>query len=332
MLESILDRLPADAKARFRQRAQPNWVAPMLPTLTDQHFSRKGWLFEPKWDGERCLAFRRGYDLSLFSRNRKRLNEKYPEIATALSHPKLDSFIADGEIVAFKDGLTSFAKLQERMQVQRPSADLLRRVPVYFCLFDLLYLDRYDTREVQLRYRKDMLRNAFEFHDALRFTEHRETEGEAYYGKACRSGWEGIIAKNGDSVYVSRRTRDWLKFKCRQEQEFVIAGYTEPHGKRIGFGALLLGFYQKGKLMYAGKVGTGFDHDTLQRLGRKLARLEIPNSPFGEQVQQRGVHWVKPKFIAQIGFTEWTTDNKLRHPRFLGLREDKSPKDVRREN
>jgi bifunctional non-homologous end joining protein LigD len=332
MLESILDRLPADAKARLRQRAQPNWVAPMLATLTDQRFSRTGWLFEPKWDGERCLAFRRGYDLSLFSRNRKRLNEKYPEIATALSHSKLDSFIADGEIVAFKDGLTSFAKLQERMQVQRPSADLLRRVPVYFCLFDLLYLDRYDTREVQLRYRKDMLRNAFEFHDALRFTEHRETEGEAYYRKACRSGWEGIIAKNGDSVYVSRRTRDWLKFKCRQEQEFVIAGYTEPHGKRIGFGALLLGFYQKGKLMYAGKVGTGFDHDTLQRLGRKLARLEIPNSPFGAQVQQRGVHWVKPKFIAQIGFTEWTTDNKLRHPRFLGLREDKSPKDVRREN
>jgi ATP-dependent DNA ligase len=188
MLESILDRLPADAKARLRQRAQPNWVAPMLATVTDQRFSRKGWLFEPKWDGERRLAFRRGYDLSLFSRNRKRLNEKYPEIATALSHPKLDSFIADGEIVAFKDGLTSFAKLQERMQVQRPSADLLRRVPVYFCLFDLLYLDRYDTREVQLRYRKDMLRNAFEFHDALRFTEHRETEGEAYYGKACRSG------------------------------------------------------------------------------------------------------------------------------------------------
>ena len=281
MLESILDRLPADAKATLRQRAQPNWVSPMLATLTDQRFSRKGWLFEPKWDGERCLAFRRGHDLSFFSRNRKRLNEKYPEIATALSHPKLDLFIADGEIVAFKDGLTSFAKLQERMQVQRPSADLLRRVPVYFCLFDLLYLDRYDTREVQLRYRKDMLRNAFEFHDALRFTEHRETEGEAYYRKACRSGWEGIIAKNGDSVYVSRRTRDWLKFKCRQEQEFVIAGYTEPHGKRIGFGALLLGFYQKGKLMYAGKVGTGFDHDTLQRLRRKLARLEIRNSPFG---------------------------------------------------
>jgi bifunctional non-homologous end joining protein LigD len=305
----------------------------MLATLTDQRFSRQGWLFEPKWDGERCLAFRRGHDLNLFSRNRKRLNDKYPEIVTALSHQKTGSFIADGEIVTFKDGITSFTKLQERMQVQHPSTDLLRTVPVCLYLFDLLYFDRYDTRPVPLRYRKEILRNAFAFQDPLRFTEHRETEGEAYYRKACRNRWEGVIAKKGDSVYVSRRTRDWLKFKCRHEQEFVIGGYTDPRGKRVGVGALLLGFYRRGKLMYAGKVGTGFDNDMLQRLGRQLARLETPNCPYGDEwVRGRGVHWVKPKLVAQIGFTEWTGEHKLRHPRFLGLREDKRPKDVRQES
>lgn len=327
-----LDELPAEAKARLRKLPQPTWVAPMLATLTDERFSREGWLFEPKWDGERCLAFRDGRDLRLLSRNRKRLNDRYPEITAAFHRQKTDAFIADGEIVTFKDGVTSFAKLQQRMQVERPSADLLRKVPVCLYLFDLLYLDQHDTRQLPLRYRKVVLRKAFEFRDSLRFTEHRETEGEAYYREACRRRWEGVIAKNGDSVYVSRRTRDWLKFKCSQEQEFVIGGYTDPRGKRIGLGALLVGFYHRGKLVYAGKVGTGYDTGTLQRLGRKLAQLETPTSPFaGDGLPRRGVHWVKPKLVAQIGFTEWTPGGKLRHPRFLGLREDKRPEEVMRE-
>jgi DNA ligase D-like protein (predicted ligase) len=306
------NRLPAEIKARLRKRPHPEWVAPMLATLTDERFSREGWLFEPKWDGERCLAFRRGRSLSLFSRNRILLNERYPEITTAFHQQRTASFIVDGEIVAFKRGITSFAKLQERMQVARPSADLLRRVPVWLYLFDLLYLDRYDTRQVALRYRKELLRSAFEFKGSLRFTEHRQTDGEEYYREACRNGWEGVIAKNGDSVYVSRRTRDWLKFKCRKEQEFVIVGYTEPRGSRIGFGALLLGYYRGRRLVYAGKVGTGFDRDTLRRLGKKLAELTTALSP--------------------VAFTEWTREGKLRHPRFLGLREDKKPEDVARES
>ena len=297
-----------------------------------ERFSREGWLFEPKWDGERCLAFRRGRNLSLYSRNRVRLNDRYPEIATTFERQEANSFIADGEVVAFKDGITSFAKLQERMQVRHPSAELLRRVPVWLYLFDLLYLDRYDTRQVPLSYRKQLLSSTFDFRGALRFTEHRETEGQAYYRKACLNGWEGIIAKDGDSVYVSKRTRDWLKFKCQQQQEFVIGGYTDPRGKRVGFGALLLGFYRKGKLVYAGKVGTGFDQDTLRRLGSRLAQLEIPTSPFTDDgLPRRNVHWIKPKLVAQIGFSEWTTVGKLRHPRFLGLREDKRPKEVLRE-
>jgi bifunctional non-homologous end joining protein LigD len=329
---NLLDGLPADAKARLRKGAQPIWVAPMLATLTDEVFSRQGWLFEPKWDGERCLAFRRGRDLDLFSRNRIRLNAKYPEVVQAIHQQEAASFIADGEIVAFDGVITSFAKLQARMQVEHPSADLIRKVPVWFYLFDLLYLDRYDIRHVPLRYRKQVLRNAFDFDGSLRFTEHRKTEGEDYYRQACQKGWEGVIAKNGDSVYVSRRTRDWLKFKCKQEQEFVIGGYTDPRGSRSGFGALLLGFYRGRKLVYAGKVGTGFDQDLLRRLGEKLARLETPVSPFAEDgLPRRGVHWVKPKLVAQIGFTEWTAGGKLRHPRFLGLRDDKRPEDVVRE-
>ena len=140
------------------------------------------------------------------------------------------------------------------------------------------------------------------------------------------------MAKDGDSAYVSRRTRDWLKLKCTNQPEFVIGGYTDPRGHRISFGALLLGFYRKGKLVYAGKVGTGFDQATLQRLGRRLARLQISHPPFAEDgLPSRTVHWVRPMLVAEIAFTEWTPTNKLRHPRFLGLREDKQPSEVVRE-
>jgi DNA ligase D-like protein (predicted ligase) len=327
-----LELLPARAKAWLVKRTQPKWVTPMLATLTDERFSREGWLFEPKWDGERCLVFRRERDLSLFSRNRIRLGEKYPEILAALRRQRIHSFIADGEIVAFKDGITSFAKLQERMKVARPSEDLLRSIPVRLYLFDLLYLDHYDIRQVPLQYRKEILGSTFEFRDSLQFTEHRERDGEAYFRRACRSGWEGVIAKNGDSAYISRRTRDWLKFKCRHEQEFVIGGYTDPRGSRIGFGALLLGFYRRRSLIYAGKVGTGFNNDLLRHLCKKLAQLQIPSPPFAnDKLPRRGVHWVKPRLVAQIGFTEWTVEGKLRHPRFLGLRDDKRPEEIVRE-
>jgi bifunctional non-homologous end joining protein LigD len=159
MFRRNLDGLPADAKARLRKRAQPKWVAPMLATLTDEVFSRQGWLFEPKWDGERCVAFRRGRDLDLFSRNRIRLNAKYSEVVQSIHQQEATSLIADGEIVAFDGVITSFAKLQARMQVEHPSADLIRKEPVWFYLFDLLYLDRYDIRQVPLQYRKQVLRS-----------------------------------------------------------------------------------------------------------------------------------------------------------------------------
>jgi len=163
----------------------------MLATLTEKHFSRDGWLFEIKLDGERCLGFRRGDHVRLFSRNRKLLNEKYPELVRAFEMQKTASFIADGEIVTFDRGTTSFARLQQRMQVQHPSEELRRKVPVLFYAFDLLYLDTYDIRQVPLHYRKDLLRKALEFKDPLRFTGYRAKEGEAYYREACKQGWEG---------------------------------------------------------------------------------------------------------------------------------------------
>lgn len=329
---NLLERLPARVTARLRKSPQPTWVAPMLATLTDKPFSRKGWLFEPKLDGERCLVFRHGRDLRLLSRNQTRLNERYPEVAAAFHLQQAEFFITDGEIVTFKDGVSSFAKLQQRIHVRRPSADLRRRVPVWLYLFDLLYLDEYDTRQVPLRYRKKLLRDTFDFRDRLRFTEHRETEGEAYFREACRRRLEGVIAKDGDSVYVSRRTYHWLKIKCEHEQEFVIGGFTDPRGQRIGFGALLVGYYRQGQLVYAGQVGTGYDTATLQRLSKQLAKLETATGPFaGDGLPSHGVHWVNPELVAQVRFTEWTADGKLRHPRFLGLRDDKRPEEVVRE-
>jgi bifunctional non-homologous end joining protein LigD len=314
-----IEELPSHLWARLRRQPHPKWIPLMLATLVEQPFSRSGWLFEPKFDGERCLAIQSEGNVQLFSRNE----------VTAFGKQKAIRFAVDGEIVAFEGDVSSFAKLQPRMQVRHPSEELIRRVPVCMYVFDLVYLHGYDTRQVPLRYRKELLRKALDFQDPVRFTEHRDTEGEAYYRQACRKSWEGVVAKNAESAYVSSRSRDWLKFKCVKEQEFVIGGYTEPKNNRVGFGALLLGYYNRGKLVYAGKVGTGFDNETLRRFGQKLAQLERKANPFSVGAPpRRGAHWVKPRLVAQIGFTEWTANGKLRHPRFLGLRFDKKPEDV----
>jgi bifunctional non-homologous end joining protein LigD len=304
----------------------------MLATLSHSAFSRQGWLFEPKLDGVRCLALRSGSDIQLISRNQKRLNEKYPELVEALQNQPIDAFAVDGEIVTFEGSVTSFAKLQQRMQLARPSEELRRKIPVWFYAFDLLHLDGKDTRSLPLKERKVKLAEALTFKDPLRFTEHRENSGEPYFREACRKGWEGIIAKDGNSAYGAGRSADWLKFKCLNEQEFVIGGYTDPQRSRIGFGALLVGFYEAGELKYAGKVGTGYDTATLHGLHAKLSKIEIKAPPFsGNGLPGRSVHWVRPKLVAQVAFGEWTRDGKLRQPRFLGLRDDKDAKDVVRE-
>jgi ATP-dependent DNA ligase len=200
----------------------------MLAKLSHAPFSREGWLFEPKLDGVRCLASRAGSDVELLSRNQKRLNAKYPELVEAFGSQPSDAFAVDGEIVTFDGPVTSFAKLQQRMQLERPSDEVRRKIPVWFYAFDALRLNGKDTGHLPLRERRALLAKALRFKDPLRLTEQRDTNGESYFREACQKGWEGIIAKDGESVYASGRSADWLKFKCLNEQEFVIAGYTDP--------------------------------------------------------------------------------------------------------
>jgi bifunctional non-homologous end joining protein LigD len=304
----------------------------MLATLTKHRFSDSGWVFERKLDGERCLAFRSGEDVRLLSRNRLRLDANYPEVVAALGSLGCDDFIVDGEIVAVAGGRTSFSRLQQRMKVHRPSSALVSRVPVQLYVFDLLWLRGRDLRATPLRERKRLLRHVLSFGGALRFSSHVNGRGEALFERACRSGWEGVIAKRADGAYVQARSKDWLKFKCENRQELVIAGFTDPRGQRSGFGALLVGYHEGDDLRYAGKVGTGYDERALRSLTEELTMLERPVSPFRELgVPRKGVHWVEPELVAEVAFSEWTRDGKLRHPRFLGLRRDKAPRDVVRE-
>jgi bifunctional non-homologous end joining protein LigD len=294
----------------------------MLATLVAEPFSREGWIFEPKLDGIRCLVFRDGDRIELFSRNQKPLNGGYPELITPLLKQQPTSFVMDGEIVAFENGVSSFSRLQRRMQ---------DRVEVFYYVFDLPYLDGRDLRNVPLIERKELLQASFQFHDPIRYVEHRKRDGEAYFLEACKKGLEGVVAKQADSVYVSERSRDWLKFKCSLAQEFVIIGYTDPKGARIGFGALVVGYYEDGGLRSGGRVGTGFDTRMLLDLKKKMDALGVSYPPPGVR-EGRSVHWVKPKLVAQVAFTEWTRDGKLRHPRFLGLRNDKAADEVVRES
>jgi DNA ligase D-like protein (predicted ligase) len=310
----------------------PVWVAPMLATLTDHPFSDPDWIFERKLDGVRCLAFRDGGEVRLMSRNRKPLTERYPELAAALLQQTPPRFIVDGEIVAFKDGVSSFERLQGRLGLTDPVRARATAIPVFYYIFDLLWIDGYDITRLELRDRKRVLRSAFAFQGPIRYSGHRDREGEQLYRAACARGLEGIVAKRAASPYVQRRSPDWLKFKCVAEQELVIGGWTDPEGTRTGFGALLVGYYDNGTLVYAGKVGTGYDHTTLRQLGAKLRRLSRSRSPFARgNPPARGAHWVQPALVGQFGFTEWTRDGRLRHPRFLGLRSDKPAHAVVRE-
>jgi len=278
----------------------------MAATLTQQRFSGPEWIFQRKFDGIRMLAFKNGSDVKLYSRNR--LPQHRPAVAEAIAKLPAHDVILDGE-----------AAWDEASKVG-------------YHVFDILWLDGRDTRGLELRDRKRLLRAAIAFRTPLRYTEHRVGDGEKFYRQACRSGWEGLIAKRAGSPYVPRRSPDWLKFKCVAEQEFVIGGWTDPEGSRTGFGALLVGYYEDGALVYAGKVGTGFDESTLRSLATRLRRLRRSRSPFARgNPRAAGAHWVEPRLVAEVGFTEWTRTGKLRHPRFLGLRLDKAARDVVRE-
>lgn len=328
---SALDGLTADVRRVLRKRKQPGWIPPMLATLTDEHFSHPDWIYEPKWDGERILAYRTGRGVRLFSRNRKAANASYPELVDALDAQPSGDFIVDGEVVAYDGTRTSFARLQPRMHVSDPAKARRTGVAVHYCVFDVLHLDGYDTTAVPLLARKKIVKAALRTGEPLRFTSHRRKNGEAYLAEMCAKGEEGVIAKLASGRYQPGRSKLWLKFKCVLDQEFVVGGFTDPRGGRVGIGALLIGYHDDAGLRYAGKVGTGFDTKLLGELRRELEPLETDRSPFVDAPRFKAVHWVRPRLVAQIGFTEWTRDGRLRHPRYLGARRDKDPREVVRE-
>jgi len=330
--DSPLEHLSSAARARLVPGVPPEWVQPMLATLTKERFSDPAWIYERKLDGERCLAFREAGEVRLLSRNRKLISDHYPEIADALSSQPGWDLVVDGEIVAFHGDETSFARLEHRIEVTDPQQARATGIRVYHYLFDIVYLDGFDLTALALRDRKRLLRGSVEFDGALRYTPHRNTTGEAYYRHACRAGWEGVIAKLADAPYQHRRSRDWLKFKCQEGQEFVIGGFTDPEHSREGFGALLVGYYRGDDLVYAGKVGSGFNERTLEDLRHRLDVLEVVRPPFTAGQPPRHAHWVRPELVGEVRFSQWTTAGRLRHPTFLGLRDDKAARDVFRED
>jgi bifunctional non-homologous end joining protein LigD len=324
-VSDLLQRVTPDERDLITEGPPPRGSQAMKATLTQERFSDPDWIFERKLDGIRAISVRSGPDdVSLWSRNDLSLNRRYPELASALGGIADVPFATDGEIVAFDGAATSFARLAQRAHTH---------VAVFYYIFDLLWFDGHDLRALPLRTRKRLLRAVLNLSDPIRLTTYRNQAGEALYDEACRKGWEGVIAKRAGSPYGERRSRDWLKFKCEQGQELVIGGYTAPRGSRTEFGALLLGYYDGDALRYAGKVGTGFARATLNAIAGELRRRAIAQSPFADtaQIRERGVAWVAPELVAQVAFTEWTGAGRLRHPRFLGLRDDKPAAEVVRE-
>jgi bifunctional non-homologous end joining protein LigD len=307
----------------------------MLATLTEVFPTEGKWVYEPKLDGIRALIYASPGELRIYSRNQKLLNDAYPELVEALSTAVRGDAVLDGEIVAFDSerGITSFSRLQQRMQLRDPVRARRSQVPVYLYLFDCLYYDGVDLTGLPLLDRKAVLRDAVRYDDPIRFTPYKASGGVAMLRAACKQGAEGIMAKRATSRYVSSRSTAWLKLKCLRRQEFVIGGYTAPQGSRERLGALLVGYYDGSALRYAGKVGTGYDRGTLEDLHRRLVPLHRPTSPFSEGPTPAGdIQWVDPKLVGEVGFSEWTSAGLLRHPRFLGLRSDKPARQVRRED
>ena len=319
----------------LRRRPMPTWLPPMLATLTEKLPTGGNWVYEPKLDGVRALIYVTGRSVRMYSRNRKPLNDAYPELVEALRKGVHGEAVLDGEVVAFDEerGVSSFSRLQQRMQLRDPVRALRSQVAVHLYLFDCMYYEGIDLTGLQLLERRSVLNDVITVNDALHLTTVNTKGAAAMLRKACSRGEEGIMAKRADSRYVSARTLDWLKIKCLRRQELVIGGYTAPQGSRERLGALLVGHYDGKALRYAGKVGTGYDRKTLELLYQRLAPLHRTDSPFVEGPKPAGaVQWVEPKLVAEIGFSEWTSAGLLRHPRFIGLRDDKPAREVRRES
>jgi bifunctional non-homologous end joining protein LigD len=314
----------------------------MLAESVDQPFDGAEWLFEIKWDGYRAIAFINDGKVRLVSRNQNDLTPRYPELKNLAQSIKAKNAILDGEVVALDDeGRASFSLMQQRTGF-RPGgkrAAANADVPVLYYAFDLLYLDGFDWRRVPLDERKRKLQSILVTGDTLRYSDHYEEQGKSLFEIARKKDLEGIVAKKRASFYEERRSREWLKIKIRKRIECVVGGYTEPEGSRAHFGSLVLGLYdKKGRLIHVGQAGSGFDQKSLDEIWKVLKNLETKKNPFfGEVEALRKTFWVKPQLVAEIEYAEWTggtsdgSGPKLRAPVFLGLRDDKDPKECRLE-
>nr|WP_287380088.1 non-homologous end-joining DNA ligase [Candidatus Microthrix sp.] len=314
----------------------PGFVQPMLATPAERPIEGEHWVYERKLDGIRLIAVRNRETVRLFTRNGHDRSAAYPEVVEALVGQRHDRFVADAEVVAFDGDATSFARLQRRSGLSDPARIRHSGVGVFLYLFDLMHLEGHSCIDLALRDRTKLLSEAFDFDDPLRLSEHLNGDdsgtGRRLLADACDRGWEGLIAKRADSRYrPGRRSPDWLKLKCVARQELVIGGFTAPKGTRMGLGALLVGHMTDEGLAYAGRVGTGFDDATLHRLWSLLKARKRSSSPFVDAPEGSDVTWTDPDLVCEVGFTEWTSAGRLRHPRFLGLRDDKAPGEVMRE-
>jgi bifunctional non-homologous end joining protein LigD len=293
----------------------------MLATLVDAPFDRPGWVYEEKYDGIRAVAYRHGSTVRIYSRNLIDITHGFPDIAAALRSLPQDDAVLDGELVAFDArGVSRFQNLQRRglAGANRP----------VFAVFDCLHVAGADLLRHPLRHRRAALDTLVPVRRPLMRSRRLDVDGLAAYRQAKRQGWEGIIAKDEDSIYEpGRRSRSWLKVKVRKESEFVVGGYTPPEGSRAHLGALLVGLYSGEQLRFVGKVGTGYSASVLQDLKRRLEPLITGTAPFAAAPRIRDATWVKPRLVAQVAFAEWTADGKLRQPAFLGLRTDKPPRE-----
>lgn len=312
-----------------RRAALPDWIAPQLATLADGPPSGPNWVHEVKFDGYRLIAIRNGTSIRLWTRNRNDWTDQFESIAAALKRLPVDEAIIDGEVVALNArGHSDFQALQRRLQERG-------RSPMAYAVFDILHCNGFDVRAAPLLERKKLLKSILEAAGSdplIQYSDHATGDGDAAVGVACKAGLEGLIFKRADAPYESRRTTKWLKVKCTARREFVIGGFTDPQRSRTGFGALLLGDYDsQGRLNYRGRVGTGFSDTLLADMHRKLAKLEQAAAPFHNPptgFDARGVHWVKPKLVAEVTYRAITSDGLLRQPSFDGLRLDKKPEEV----
>jgi bifunctional non-homologous end joining protein LigD len=307
----------------------PEHVIPALATLAEKPFSDPDWLFEIKWDGVRTLARVKDHQLKLWSRSQREITREYPEMAVLPNHVNGRDVWLDGEIVALdKDGRSDFQALQQRFSVQSPGAELMRKVPVVYYIFDILYCDGHDLRKVPLIERKKLLKRILETDSLIRYSDHEVEKGQELYELARERGLEGIIGKQLHAAYPEGRTKAWLKFKFDRELDAVVGGWTDPRKSREHFGALLVGLYEGKRLEFIAGVGTGFSVPLQASLAERLRALHVPDCPFAEEPDARErAHWVKPELVVRVTYGGWTEGRHLRQPRFAGLLEDHDPRE-----